>query len=247
MTAMPGTADPDDVVVHDLSFALSPEHFRWPVRLSRTADLGAGDPFQTTRFETSAHAFTHADAPSHVAGGGPSVDRLPLTMFVGPAGIVDLSDAAADEPLTADRVSRRGRHLRAGDIALLRTDWDRRRSIDTPEYWTSAPFVTEGAARWLAGCGVRAVGFDFPQDLAIRSELTGGRPDAAEFVTHRLLLAQGIGLVEYLRGLGQVRTARVFFSAAPIKINGSDGSPVRAYAIERRPGPGTSDSTRGDQ
>src|SRR5690606_19913932 len=113
---------------------------------------------------------------------------------------------------------------------LIRTDWDRRRDIATPEYWSEAPWIDPEAADWIAERHPRAVGFDFPQDAAIRHTLTGRRGGPEEFVTHDRLLRRGIGLIEYLRGLDRL-PGEVLLVAAPIALTGSDGGPVRATAF----------------
>lgn len=221
--------------LYDLSFELRAGHFRWRTETTAVAKLEDGGPFQTTRLAASVHSFTHADAPSHVRLGSVSMEDVALDTFVGPAAVIDLSDIEENEPITAARLAASGEGLRRGDIALLRTDWDLKHSIDSATYWTFAPYVTRDAAEWLSDAGVRCVGFDFPQDYPIRSEFLGEHPAPQEFVTHQLLLARGVGLVEYLRGLWQLPHARTFFSAAPLKISGSDGAPVRAYALDTAP------------
>lgn len=48
---------------------------------------------------------------------------------------------------------------------------------------------------------------------------------------HRILLGGGVTLVEGLTGLDQLALPRVFFIAAPLKIEGGDGCPCRAFAM----------------
>ncbi len=48
---------------------------------------------------------------------------------------------------------------------------------------------------------------------------------------HRILLGGGVTLVEGLTGLDQLAQPRVFFVAVPLKIEGGDGSPCRAFAM----------------
>jgi kynurenine formamidase len=66
-----------------------------------------------------------------------------------------------------------GAHLRHGDIALIRARWDERADIGKPEFWLNAPWMTAEAAIWLRERGIKAVGFDFPQDYCIRFFITG--------------------------------------------------------------------------
>jgi kynurenine formamidase len=126
-----------------------------------------------------------------------------------------------------------GAHLRAGDIALIRARWDERADINTPEFWLHAPWITAEAAIWLRERGIKAIGFDFPQDYCIRFFLTGEkRPPLPEHVTHYHLLKQGIIMFEYLRNMGALRQARNQIVALPIRIPDSDGAPARVIAME---------------
>jgi kynurenine formamidase len=51
-------------------------------------------------------------------------------------------------------------------------------------------------------------------------------------IMHRILLGGGIVIVEGLTNLEALRQERVFFGALPLKIDGGDGSPCRAFAME---------------
>jgi arylformamidase len=217
--------------VHDLSFVIR-DHFRWGVDRSVVHSLAEGSPFQTTRFGISAHAFTHADAPSHVAEDGATLEELDPRLWVGSAVILDLTSVGPEEPIDRRLLEERGSDVQRGDIVLLKTGWDARVPVEAPEYWRTAPYVTREAAEWLAERGVRCVGFDFPQDHAIRRGLEGDQATPGEFVTHDVLLRRGIALLEYLCGLDRITADRVFLVAPPIKVGGADGGPTRALAFE---------------
>jgi kynurenine formamidase len=89
-------------------------------------------------------------------------------MTVGEAAILDLSDVPENTAITGERIAAAGAHLRRGDIAILKTRWDERADIATPDFWARAPWMTAEAAIWLCEAGIKAVGFDFPQDYCIR-------------------------------------------------------------------------------
>lgn len=223
----------DPAAVVDLSFPIDPGHFRWRHERQVVDRLDDGGPFETSRFGMSAHAFTHADAPSHVAQDGAALNEVPVRTWVGPATILDLGHVGPGEPVTAallEQAADAVGALPAEEILLLRTGWDQRRDIATPSYWQDAPWVDRSGAEWLAARRPRAVGFDFPQDEPIRRTLAGEPGAAREFVTHDVLLRHGIGLVEYLRGLDRL-PPRVLLVAAPIALTGSDGGPARALAL----------------
>ncbi|MDE2006201.1 MAG: cyclase family protein [Rhodospirillales bacterium] len=216
----------------DLSHPIRPDHFRWKPRqhLHRTHEQGHS---QVTWISTSVHAFTHLDARRHFDPAGPTTDALPLSASVGPAAVIDVSAAGADAPITGALMARASAHLRPGDIALIRAGWDRQANIDTPEFWTRAPWMTEEAADLLRERGARSVGFDFPQDRCIRNPMAG-LPEAAaeEYVTHQRLLLRGVTLIEYLANLTALPGPRTFFVCAPLSLMGADGAPARAFALD---------------
>ena len=217
----------------DLSMPVRTGHFRWPVerRLAKSHAEGAGS--EATWAGWNVHAFTHMDSPRHVDPEGATTDDITLGMTVGAAAVLDLSDLPENTAIEEGRIAAAGAHLRRGDIAILKTCWDERASIDTPEYWLRAPWMTAGAAEWLHRAGIKAVGFDFPQDYPIRFFLTGEkRPPLPEHVTHHRLLARGVVMFEYLCNTGALRAPRCEVVALPIRLPLSDGAPARVIAIE---------------
>lgn len=231
MTAAPwggtGGGVPDPI---DLSHPLSPGHFRWSTRLHRSESLEDGGLFNSSQLSMPAHAFTHVDAPLHVDDDGRPLHELDLRTWVGVARVVDLTGVPSGQAITPDHLERCAARTRPDEIVLLRTDWDSRRSVDDPAFWNDAPWVSQAAAEWLRDRAVRAVGFDFPQDEPIRHAVAGEKPPRADFVTHQVLLKQGIGLIEYLRGLHRLPEL-VLLCAAPLALVHGDGAPCRAIAI----------------
>jgi arylformamidase len=218
----------------DLSFPVDPGHFRWSGQRERTERLEEGAPFTTTRFAQSAHAFTHADAPSHVDRDGADLATLPVSTWIGVASVLDVSSVPAGTAITADDLDAAAGGRELDELLLVSTGWDTRRSIDEPTYWSDAPWLDRGAATWLAAQGPRAVGFDFPQDSGIRRAVAGEHPSREEFDSHDVLLRTGVSLIEYLRGLSAL-PERVFLMAAPAALVDSDGGPVRAVAFRLTP------------
>ena len=215
----------------DLTMGIE-DHFRWPVGRELTGDFARGDLFQITRLSFAVHGFTHMDSPRHILPDGPTTDDIPLEATVGEAAVVDLADAAPNEAIEAGRLADAARHVRRGDIVILKTAWERRRSPRTPEFWTEAPYLTRGAAEWLLERGVRTVAYDFPQDYTIRLLLRGEVRPMAEHVTHDVLLRNGVVMVEYLANTAELTRPRTWFCALPLKVPASDGAPARAIALE---------------
>ena len=82
--------------------------------------------------------------------------------------------------------------------------------------------VTEEAAKVFAQSGIKLIGNE--------SQTIG--PEDAPMQVHKILLSQGIALLEGIV-LKEVPEGRYFLSAAPLNLAGSDGAPCRAYLIEK--------------
>ncbi len=219
--------------VIDLSLPIK-KHWRWPSGTYLIRNHEAGELFRHTVLTMSVHGFTHVDAPGHFVKGEATIEAVPLERYCGDAAILDLTGVQADQGIVAADLQPYADLVKPGDIAVLRTDWPLRASWETMDFWSSAPYVTEEGCRWLAAKGVKAVGSDFPADYVLRYEVTDRRhvATAEENTTHQYLLSQGIGLIEYLTNLHSLTRPRVRLYALPLKIVGSDGSPVRAIAVE---------------
>ncbi len=95
------------------------------------------------------------------------------------------------------------------------------------------PYTGRSACDWLIQRGVKAVGYDYPPDPSLRMnpEHPGTIP-REHHVTHEVFFPRGIAVIEYLANLGAIGTPRTLFMALPLKVDGGDGSPVRAVALE---------------
>ena len=194
----------------DLTTPIRTDHFRWPIERRTLRSHAEGDYVEVTWVGTSVHAFTHVDAPSHFAADGETTDALRLEQVMGPAAVVDISAVGPDAPVTEAAVAAAGGHVRDGDIVLVRAGWDRVESLDTPAFWTRAPYMTAEACRWLLARGLKAIAFDFPQDHCIRDMVTGARtPAFEENTTHIELLLKGVPMFEYLCNMTEIRGDRV--------------------------------------
>ncbi len=216
----------------DLSFPLKP-HFRWTVASERRSTHESGALFQSTVFTSSCHAYTHVDAPVHFLPGDRDIAQMPVDQWMGPAAVVDLTHLGDNGEVTAEDLERRAGHVERGDIALLRTDWPLKCPVESERFWRDAPFTGRSACEWLVKRGAKAVGYDYPPDYAIRTMIfEPGRAVARhDCTTHDVFFPAGITVIEYLTSLDQIRAPRCRFIALPLKLEGGDGSPVRAIAL----------------
>jgi arylformamidase len=216
----------------DLSFPIRP-HFRWAVSSEQRSSHARGALFQSTVFTVSCHAYTHVDAPVHFLPGDKDIASMPVDQWMGPAAVVDLTHLGENGEVTAADLERRAAHVERGDIALLWTDWPRRVPVDQEKFWREAPYTGRSACDWLVRRGVKAVGYDYPPDHAIRTMIFSpgtpvSRPDCT---THDVFFPAGVTVIEYLTNLDRIGAPRCRFIALPLALEGGDGSPVRAVAL----------------
>jgi arylformamidase len=183
--------------------------------------------WQGSSFSMFVHYATHVDAPNHFIEGGHGIDQVPISRLMGAAALVPLDDHGAAKAIAADTLEERGRHVRRGDIAILRTGWsDRYWGQQT--FWTEGPYLDTSGADWLVERGVKAVVYDFSEEFAVR------RPDfrGEDCPVHHRILGADIYNIEYVHRLAKISAPRCAILALPLKLAGLDGAPARVVAIE---------------
>ena len=182
-----------------------------------------GKGWNTTWLHLYSHAGTHMDAPYHFLAQGKTLDNLELEKCVGPAHVIDLSFVGPRDLITVEHLMPYAEKVGRGARLLLQTGWSTR--ADTPEYRDHLPRVSLPLAEWLAEREIALLGVETPAVADINNK--------EELVTvHQTLLRAGIVIVEGLANLDALQQEEVTFAALPLKLEGGDGSPVRAVAIE---------------
>jgi kynurenine formamidase len=187
------------------------------------------------------HTGTHFDAPVHWISGRDlpdnCCDTIPPERFIGPACVIDVSAQVAQDPdflLTPEHLeaweAEHGR-IPAGSWVLLRTDWSKR--TDPAEFLAvsedgphSPGFHQETSAllaneRDVLGVGVETVGTDAGQ---------AGRFDPP-FPNHGTMHGAGKFGLASLTNLDRLPPTGAVVIAAPLKIVGGSGSPLRVLAL----------------
>ncbi len=182
---------------------------------------------ETRKITLGTHTGTHIDAPRHFIARGNTVEQIPLDQMVGPATIVDFS--TLPDFTEIDVAMLEGR-LAGKDVerVILRFDWDLQ--LNTNRYYTDHPFLSEAACEWLVTQGCRLLALDTPQP----DNPLNGRTAVKDAPNHKILLAAGIVIVEYLVNLRLLTAERVELVVAPLKIKEGDGGPARCFAIEEQ-------------
>lgn len=170
------------------------------------------------------HSGTHLDAPLHFDAGDGTVDRIPLERCLGPAWVADLTPIEPKALITVSHLGGIASKVRRGDGLLLRTGWSS--FVERPEiYRDGLPRISRELAEWCVEKGVRLLGVEPPSVADVN--------DLAEVTAiHRILLGGEVIIVEGLTNLSALEQERVFFCAVPLKIDGGDGSPCRAFVLE---------------
>ena len=202
-------------MLHDISVAVregtpewpgdTPFACGWPWRMADGASVNV------SAITMSPHVGTHADAPLHVRDGWPGADALPLDAFVGPARVLDVSDA--DGALELEALAARG-ELAGVARLLLRTG----RTIAGGRFPDAWPALTERCAAALAAGGLLLLGVDCP---------SVDERESKTLAVHRALFGGGAYVLENL-DLGAVAPGDYELLAPPLKLEALDAAPCRA-------------------
>ena len=195
--------------------------------------------WNTLRF--GEHTGTHFDAPIHWVTGRDlphnACDTIPARRFVGPACVIDVTAGVArdaDFLLTVERIEQweheHGR-IPAGAWVLLQTGWSRRTDpaafVNVAGDGPHSPGFDARASRLLAeerdilGVGVETIGTDAGQ--------AGGFDPP--FPNHTIMHGAGKFGLASLCNLDQLPPTGAIVIAAPLKVVGGSGSPVRVIAL----------------
>ena len=172
------------------------------------------------------HSGTHVDAPYHFVKAGARIDEMDPALFIGPAVIMEARGKEPRERITVEDLRPYEDQLSGGVIAVVWTGWDE--YYGTPRYYDH-PFLDRQAAQLILDSGVKTVAIDALN--VDETVLEGPHPEG--YPVHDLICGAGGIIAENLTNLRDVDFPDPLLSLLPIKLAGSDGSPVRAVAIER--------------
>jgi kynurenine formamidase len=207
--------------------------------ISRFDEKGPAWYWNTIRM--GEHTGTHFDAPVHWITGKDlpdnACDTIPVRRFVGPACVIDVTADVERNPdflLMPEHIEAwemvHGR-IPAGAWVLLRTGWSRRTDskafLNVAADGPHSPGFHRSTSELLArdrdvlGVGVETVGTDAGQ---------AGTFDPP-FPNHATMHGAGKFGLASLTNLDQLPASGAIVIAAPLKIVGGSGSPLRVLAI----------------
>jgi arylformamidase len=201
--------------IYDITRTINPSLAVWPGDTPFSAQLlmnmQAGASVNLTTITLSSHTGTHTDAPFHFTQDGLTTEKAPLEAYAGPATLVTVQREAgplvpADFPtLDWSKVQRLLVHSTASDKPAS-------------EFPTQIVYPSPELADFMARYNIVLFGSDAPSMDHVESKTLPG---------HNALHRHGIAILEGLLLTG-VPDGVYELIALPLKIEGGDGSPVRA-------------------
>lgn len=168
--------------------------------------------YYESRLDLDMHTGTHVDAPLHMVKDGKTIDQIDWQKYIGLSKVFDLThvkDCIREQDLV-------DLDIQKDDIVIMKTA----NSYDT-DYNTDFIYLEEDAAHYLVNKQIKTLGMDA---MSIERDKPG-------HPTHKIILSSEIGVIEDLQ-LKDVPEGRYFLSALPLRIKGSEASPVRAVLME---------------
>lgn len=213
-----------------------------PFRMEKVSQYDENGPaWYWNNISMNEHTGTHFDAPAHWVTGrdvpSGTVDAVPAQDFVAPVVVIDIcAEAAADADFVLTRQFLEDWETENGPIPQkcwigLRTDWYKK--VGTPEYLNlledgaHSPGPDASAMEFLVhdrdcvGLAVETVGTDAGQASHFNPPLPA----------HSILHGNGRYGLQCLTNLDKLPVFGALIVAAPLKIQGGSGSPLRVIAL----------------
>jgi len=204
----------------DLTHTIVPGMPQWPgdrqpLDIPRHS-LHGPDSHMSSSLNFGCHVGTHIDAPLHFLAGQPGLDRIPLDRFVGEGVVIRTGIDGRPGPIGPEICGQVD--LTRADFVLFDTGWARH--WGTERYYGEWSYLSEELARLLAGANLKGVGLDTP------SLDPFGRQTA-----HDICAPAGMINLENLANLAELPPNGFTLLALPLKLEGTEASPVRAVAM----------------
>ncbi|NMH75479.1 arylformamidase [Bacillus sp. RO2] len=183
-------------------------HVNWSKQHTGSVNVGS--------IKMSVHTATHVDAPFHFDDKGKRMDELDISIFKGPAVVVDVRGHHIIERKHVEEAINQHHAKRI----LFRTDaWE-----NEGEFPEQIPTLSLEVIGMLKEMEVPLIGVDLPSVDVL---------DSKDLPIHHSLHQANICILEGI-DLREIKEGEYELIALPLKIKGADGSPVRAVLIENK-------------
>lgn len=196
----------------DVTRRLHNGHPTWPgdtpINYRLTGRIQDGGAVNVGEISFSLHSGTHVDAPWHYQDDGLRLHEIDLSVYIGPALVVDATGAERLEPRLLD-----GLDLNGVSKVLFKSG--------QPNDWTSFParwpVVDPSLPPFLAARGITLLGTDGPSADSL---------DSKDLPGHKALARAGVLILESL-ALEGVQPGRYRLVCLPLNLRDADGAPAR--------------------
>jgi arylformamidase len=175
------------------------------------ADFSTGSVYESI-LTMNLHTGTHLDRPLHMIPNGSTLETLELSKVITRAKILDLT--SVNDKITADDLKHK--NIEEGDFVLLKTKNSFEDILENQFIYvdrTGAEYLKEMK---ICGVGIDSLGIERNQ---------------SEHETHIMLLNEDIVILEGLC-LSEIEEGDYLLIAAPVKLVGTEASPVRAILLK---------------
>lgn len=180
------------------------------------------DGFHETILTMFSHTGTHMDPPSHLFPNRTTLDKFPVSQFVGKGLAIDCQSCHSGDRIPLSYITAYGKLAEEAEFLLFYTGWDRYWGKNA--YYGDYPYLSDDTIDYILRSKKKGVGLD----------VIGIDPICDESLTiHKKLFAKNeIVVVENLTNLSPLIGKGLFtYCALPLKYEKSDGAPIRAIAI----------------
>lgn len=178
-----------------------------------------GNGYMVSQVVFGTHTGTHVDAPVHKLKGTKTIDQMTIDQFISRAFVMDVTFLKPNDVLSREMLERFNEQVADVSAIIFKSGWGNHFTED--DFFSSFPGLSEDAVTWLSDHEIGLIGLETPSVHAIKHR-----------EIHVLLLEKEIGIVESLANVHLIKSNYVDFYAVPLKLEGLDGSPVRAFAID---------------
>lgn len=167
-----------------------------------------------SRWNLDSHTGTHVDSFKHFLDKGKTIEKLDLDYFYGKCKVFDLKKIK--EKITRKDLEKLS--IKKNMIVLLKT---KNSFKNKTRFDFNFVYLEKSGAEFLAQKKIKTLGID---SLGIER-------NQPKHETHKILFRNKIVVVEGLR-LKNVNSGEYIFACFPLKLKGSEASPVRAVLIK---------------
>lgn len=208
-------------VIVDLTLTYTDSFTGFSKEASKTIDK---DGWNASTLNFYSHCGTHMDAPIHFNVSNQTIDKIPVSDFVGKAYVVDVRHVGPKGLINSKHISQDIQDkFVAGDSLIFWTSWSQ--FVNTPKYRDELPRISEELAHWCVAHKVKMIGVEPPS-------VADGNNLLEVTKIHEILLS-GVVIIEGLTNLEKLQSNCVELIALPLKIGDGDGAPARVIAIEK--------------